>query len=230
MSDLSEAVRQAGGMLAGKDPEVWRIAGLSVVLSLSATIAASAAAVPFASSFAGARFPGHRLVRALFSAAMAFPTILVGLVLFALFSRQGPFGVLHLLYTPLLMGVGQFLLALPVCLVLMLAAIEAVDPRARETALLLGATVSQARRVVRREARSGLVVAAVAAFSRVIAEVGCALVVGGDIRWRTRVLTTAIAGDTRSGDFSRALALGAILLVVALAVSGAAALLPGRRR
>lgn len=230
MSDLAEALRQAGGMLAGKEPEVWRIAGLSVVLSVSATAGACLAALPLASALSGTRFRGRRLVDALLSAGMAFPTVLVGLVLFALFARQGPLGTFQLLYTPVLMGIGQFLLALPICLVLMLTALEAVDPRARESALLLGATLAQARRAVRREARAGILVALVAAFSRVITEVGCALIVGGDIRGKTRVLTTAIAGDTRTGDFARALALGAILLIVALAVNLAAALLPRRRR
>ncbi len=230
MSDLADALRQAGGMLAGREPEVWRIAGLSLALSVSATAGASIAALPFASALAGSRFRGRRVVDALLAAGMAFPTVLIGLILFSLFARQGPLGTFQLLYTPWLMGVGQFLLALPICLVLMLTALEAVDPRAREAALLLGATSAQARRAVRREARAGLFVAVVAAFSRVITEVGCALIVGGDIRGRTRVLTTAIAGDTRTGDFARALALGAILLVVALAVNLAAALLTGRRR
>lgn len=230
MSDLAEAVRQAGAMLAGKEPEVWRIAGLSLALSLSATVGASLVALPVASALAGARFRGRRVVDALLSAGMAFPTVLVGLVLFALFSRQGPLGKFQLLYTPWLMGMGQILLAVPICLVLMLSALESVDPRAREAALLLGATPAQARRAVRREARAGLVVALVAAFSRVITEVGCALIVGGDIRGKTRVLTTAIAGDTRTGDFARALALGAILLVLALAVNLAVAVLPRRRR
>lgn len=230
MSDLVEAVRQAGGMLAGREPEVWRIAGLSLVLSLSATAGASLAALPIASVLAGSRFRGRRVVDALLSSAMAFPTVLVGLVLFALFARQGPMGTMQLLYTPHLMCLGQFLLALPICVVLMLSALEAVDPRAREAALLLGATPAQARRAVRREARAGILVAVVAAFSRVITEVGCALIVGGDIRGKTRVLTTAIAGDTRTGEFARALALGAVLLVIALAVNLLAAIVPRRGR
>lgn len=230
MSDLAEAVRQAGEMIAGREPEVWRIAGLSMALSLSATAGACLLSLPIASALAGSRFRGRRVVDALLQAGMAFPTVLVGLLLFAFFARQGPFGTLGLLYTPTLMGLGQLLLALPICVVLFLSAIEAVDPRARETALLLGATAAQARRVVRREARAGILVAVVAAFSRVVTEVGCALIVGGDIRGKTRILTTAIAGDTRTGDFARALALGAILLALALAVNLVAALLPRGRR
>jgi tungstate transport system permease protein len=162
--------------------------------------------------------------------ALAFPTVVVGLLIYGLLSRRGPLGGLGWLYTWQAIVVADTLLALPVAAALSAAAVQNVDPRVRRTALTLGATPWHAAVTVAREARFALVAVVTAAFGQAVAEVGAAMIVGGNIRHETRTLTTAVALATAQGDFGFALALGIVLIVVALLVNVALQALQGSGR
>jgi tungstate transport system permease protein len=150
---------------------------------------------------------------------MAIPTVVIGLFVFSFISRQGPLGVLGLLFTPAAMVVGQFLLATPIVVALSYAAIQGIDPRVKMTALTLGARSHQVIITLLLEARFAIIAAVIAGFGRVIGEVGSAMMLGGNIRGYTRTISTAIALETSKGEFSLGLALGMILLTVALSVN-----------
>jgi tungstate transport system permease protein len=203
-------------------PELPEILGVTLRVSGAATLLAALASVPLGLVLALASFPGKRAVVTLVHTLMALPTVVVGLLLYGLLSRSGPLGFLELLYTPWAMIAGQFLLALPVITALTYSAVAGVDPRVRRTALTLGATELQAGRTLLREARFGMLAAVAAGFGRAITEIGAAMMLGGNIRGLTRTITTAITMETAKGDFALGLALGLILLAVAL---GANALL-----
>jgi tungstate transport system permease protein len=165
------------------------------------------------------RFRGRRLIITLLNTLMALPTVVVGLVLFGLFSRQGPLGSLGLLFTPWAMIAGQTVLAAPIVANYVLAAVSGSDRRIMDTALTLGATPYQAGIQLLKEIRYGVMAAVIAGFGRVIAEVGVAMMLGGNIRGLTRTMTTAIALETSKGEFAFGLSLGIVLLGVALFVN-----------
>ena len=144
---------------------------------------------------------------------------MVGLLVFAFISRQGPLGFLGILFSPTAMIIGQFILAIPIITALTISAVQGVDQRAHLTALTLGANHIQTSITVLNEARFALVAAIIAGFGRVIGEVGSAIMLGGNIRNYTRTITTAIALETSKGDFGFAIALGIILMVVSFAVN-----------
>jgi tungstate transport system permease protein len=153
--------------------------------------------------------------------SMAIPSVFLGLLLYALFSRQGPFGLLGLtwLYTPLLMVVGQALLAAPIIGALTRGILERVDPRVYETALTMGAGPVRAVIAVLREYRGAIGSAVAAGFARALTEVGCAWIVGGNIRGQTRVITTSVVYHTVRGEFGTSFALGLVLFLIALVVN-----------
>jgi tungstate transport system permease protein len=150
---------------------------------------------------------------------MALPTVVVGLLLFGLLSRQGPLGSWGLLFTPVAMILGQLVLATPIVANLVLAAVAGADKRILPTLITLGASPFQASIQLLKELRFGIMAAIIAGFGRVIAEVGVAMMLGGNIRGLTRTMTTAIALETSKGEFAFGLALGIILLAVALLVN-----------
>jgi len=164
----------------------------------------------------------------LLNTALAFPTVVIGLVIYGLLARHGPLGGLGLLFTWQAIVVAEVILALPIATALSAAAVQAVDPRVRRTALTLGAGTLRTAWAVAREARFALAAAVVLAFGRVLSEVGAALIVGGNIRHETRTLTTAITLATSQGNFSLAIALGLVLLALALTVNVLIQLLQGR--
>lgn len=152
---------------------------------------------------------------------MALPTVVVGLVFYSLLSRRGPLGELGLVFTPIGMAMGLFVLALPTVINLTLAAIQSLEKNLFLTCKLLGATPTQQAAKILVEARFAVTAAIVVAFGRVISEVGIAMMLGGNIKGFTRTMTTAIALETSKGEFELGLALGIVLLSVALAVNGA---------
>ncbi len=195
-----------------------RATWLSLRVSLAATLLAGAVGVPAGAWLGSARFPGRRALVVLTNTLMAIPTVLVGLLVYVLLSRQGPLGVLSMLYTPAAMVLGEALLALPLVTALTRGAVETLDPRARETAVTLGAGRWRTVFVLAVEASPALGAAMLSAFGRVVSELGIALMVGGNIRGETRTLTTAMALATQRGDFALAVSLGAVLLCLALGV------------
>lgn len=191
----------------------------SLYTSSCAIVIAALLGVPIGLWLGLSRFRGRQLAITLLNTLMALPTVVVGLLLFGLLSRQGPLGPLGLLFTPLAMIAGQTVLATPIVANLVLAAVTGSDSRIINTALTLGASQFQAARQLLREIRFGVMAAVIAGFGRVIAEVGVAMMLGGNIRNSTRTMTTAIALETSKGEFAFGLALGLVLLGVALLVN-----------
>jgi tungstate transport system permease protein len=202
---------------------IARELGLAVWVSLKtsglAALVASALAVPAALFLAGRDFRGKRAILLINQTWMAAPTVVIGLLFYALLSRNGPLGGLGLLYTQAAMTVGQVFLILPLITGFSYTALRQVDRRARQTALTLGASRRQAGWIVLREARFPLVVAVLAGFARAISEVGIAMMLGGNIRNATRNITTSIALETAKGEFRSGVALGIILLVITLGIN-----------
>jgi tungstate transport system permease protein len=219
MDYIIDAFLGAFWLILSLDREIFSIALLSLRVAGTATVFATLIGVPLAYVIATRDFPGKRAVLTIFNTLMAVPTVLVGLFCYAFFSRRGPLGFLDLLFTPTGMVIGDLILALPLIVALTIAAVNAVDPRARLTALALGATPRQTSWTVLLDARYALMAAVFNGFGRVVAEVGAAMMLGGNIRGYTRTLTTAIALETSKGEFAFAMALGLILLTLALMVN-----------
>lgn len=202
---------------------IFRELALAIWVSLKtsglAALVASAVAVPAALFLAGRDFRGKRLVLLINQTWMAAPTVVIGLLFYSLLSRTGPFGRLGLLYTQTAMTVGQVFLILPLIVGFSYTALRQVDKRARLTALTLGASRRQAGWIVLREARFPLLVAVLAGFARAISEVGIAMMLGGNIRYATRNITTSIALETAKGEFRNGVILGAVLLVITLGIN-----------
>ena len=219
MSYLVDSLLKALELIFTIDREVRMAVWTSLYTSSCATLLSGALGIPIGLWLGISRFPGRRLAITLLNTLMALPTVVVGLLLFGLFSRQGPLGPLGLLFTPLAMIAGQTVLATPIVANLVLAAVTGADQRIINTALTLGANRLQAARQLLREIRFGVMAAVIAGFGRVVAEVGVAMMLGGNIRNSTRTMTTAIALETSKGEFAFGLALGMILLGVALLVN-----------
>lgn len=164
-------------------------------------------------------FPGKRVIVALVNTGMGLPPVVVGLLVALLFWRTGPLGFLQLMYTPAAMVIAQFIIALPLVIGLSLAALEQVDPEILLQARALGASTGQVIVVLLKESRMGQLAAIIAAFGGVVSEVGAVMMVGGNLKGYTRVLTTAIVQETRMGNFRSAIYLGLILLSLSFAVN-----------
>jgi len=216
MGELGSAVAQAAALLLGGDTILWSIIAISFSVSLRALAFAAPLALLGAFVLAHAHFPGRRLLVTLANTLMAVPAVVVGLTLYLLLSRAGPLGAWNLLFTPSAMVLGQILICLPLIVAMAHAAFQAGDRRAWETALTLGATRWRAMLTVMFDLRFGLLAALIAAFGRIIAEVGCSMMVGGNILYHTRNIPTAVALETAKGDYARGIALGFVLLAFAL--------------
>jgi tungstate transport system permease protein len=212
-------------MLGPLPPIVW----LSLYVSGLALAIATVTGVPLGAGLALFRVPGRRLLELLIYTGMGLPPVVVGLVVYMFLSRSGPLGMLGWLFTPAGMIVAQVIIALPVIIGLTFTAVESVDPGLRLQVRALGATPRQVMWTVLAETRGGVLAAIVAGFGSIISEVGAVMLVGGNIEGQTRVLTTAIVLETRKGNFELALALGGILLALALAAN-AILLRLGQRR
>lgn len=219
MGFLFESFQHAISLILSFDREVFNTVWTSLYTSTVAILLAAAVGVPFGTFLGLGRFAGRRAVLTLLNTLMALPTVVVGLVLFGLFSRQGPLGSWGFLFTPWAMIAGQMVLATPIVANYTVAAVAGADPRIMTTALTLGASRLRAMRQLLLETRFGIIAAIVAGFGRVIAEVGVAMMLGGNIRGYTRTMTTAIALETSKGEFAFGLALGIVLLTVALVVN-----------
>ncbi len=199
--------------------DFYAIVWLSLRVSGAAVLLSSLIGIPGGVSLGLARRGGARWHTAVIHTGMALPPVVVGLVLYILLSRSGPFGSLGWLYTPQAMIAAQTILTLPFVVGITMTAVAAVPPELASQLRSLGASDWQCRWTILREARRGVVVALAAAFGRSISEVGAVLIVGGNIAGHTRVLTTAIVLETGKGNFGFALALGGALLLFALAVN-----------
>ncbi len=216
------AFRQAAMLVISPGRELLGIIGLSLLVSGTAVCLASALGVGFASVLAlSRRFPLRGAIMNIMNTFMGLPPVVVGLALYLLLSNSGPLGFLQLLYTPKAMILAQFVIAFPIVTAISHSAIVSIDPSISSAAKTLGATAVQHTWTLIREARFGIFSGIMAALGRVMAEVGAILIVGGNIKGFTRVMTTAIALETSQGDFELAIALGIVLITISLAVNSA---------
>ena len=219
MDTLFSGIIQAFSLILHLDAELFGIILLSLKVSGLALVIATVLGLPLGSLLGLTRFPGRNLAISAMNTLMGLPPVVVGLIVYLLLSRRGPLGLLGLLYSPAAMIIAQTILSLPIVTALSHAAITGVDPLIRQAARTLGATPGQETLAVIREARYGIFSAIIAAFGRVMAEVGAILIVGGNIAGYTRVMTTTIALETDKGNFELALALGVILLALSFAIN-----------
>jgi len=196
------------------DPEVWQITILSLQVSAIATGISLLMGLPVGTWLALGNFRGRSFILSIINTGMALPPVVVGLVVAIMLWRSGPLGDLRLIYTPIAIIIAQTVIAAPVVTGLTAAALEALDPRLRQQLLGLGASRGQMIWYLWREARLPLLAALMAGFGSVISEVGASMMVGGNIRGQTRVLTTAIVLETGKGEFGQALALSTLLLIL----------------
>ncbi len=220
--------REALKLLTPPSAELLQIIGLSLLVSASATLLAGILAAPFGTWLAMHEFRFKRQIITLMNTAMAIPAVLIGLLVYMTLSRQGLLGFLGLLFTPWAMILAQALLAFPIVAVLTLSALKNAARDSKDLALSLGASRMQMAILIVRQGRFAFLTALISAFSRVIGETGMTLMVGGNIKGETRVMTTAISLETLKGNFEIGIALGIVLLMVALLVNMAMQRLQGR--
>jgi len=219
MELIWEGLTEAYWLLITLDPLVMGAALRTLWISTLAVALATAFGLPAGTVLGRVRFPGRQLVVMACRAGMAVPTVFIGIIGYLLMSRRGPLGPLELLYTPWAIVAGEFCLALPIILSITQGTIKALDRRVGETAWTLGAGLLRRWRTYISEARVGVVLAVLAAFARCVTELGIAMMVGGNMPDRTRTLATATAMETGKGEFGRGMAMGIILLMVALLVT-----------
>ena len=201
------------------DAELLTIVGVSVKVSCVSTVFASIIGVPIGFAVAFGSFAGKRMIITILNTLLALPTVVIGLFVYAFVSRRGILGVLDLLYTQNAIIIGQSILIIPLVAVFTIAAISRIDERYRKTAMTLGANRRQTAWVILREARFGIAAAVIAAFGRVISEVGISMMLGGNIRGFTRTMTTAMALEYDKGAFTLAVALGIVLLTMSFGMN-----------
>jgi tungstate transport system permease protein len=228
VNDILAGFGEALRLIATGDAELFEIIALSLRVSGFALIISVIIGVPLGTLLGLVRVPGRGAITVGLYTGMGLPPVVVGLFVYLMLSRSGPFGPLGWLFTPKAMVVAQSIIALPLVAGLTLTAVQAVDPALRVQVRALGATALQEAWAVIVEARIGVVAAIVAAFGGIISEVGAVMLVGGNIEGKTRVLTTAIVLNTRVGEFALAIALGVILLSLAFIANIALLKLQGR--
>jgi tungstate transport system permease protein len=219
MGYILDGLKQGMAILIPPNREILQIVVLSLAVSGGATVLAALAAIPAALILALKEFRGRRFLVGVVNTALSIPAVLIGLLVYGLVNRRGPMGTLGLLFTPGAMILAQALLAFPIITALALAALQGIARDARDLALSLGANRLQLALAVIRQGRFAFLTALIAGFSRVIGETGMTLMVGGNIKGQTRVLTTAISLETMKGNFEFGIALGIVLLLAAMAIN-----------
>lgn len=219
MNEILDGIIRAFQMIFTGDPILYGVVFRSLFFSGVATILAVLWATPIAMLIGLRDFRGKSIIKSFFTAMIGMPTVALGLILFLFFTKAGPLGFLGLLFTPGAVILGEAVLVTPLIVSIATNAIEAVDPEMLNLARTLGASESQASIAVLKEAFNGIIFSNVAGFNRAIAELGVALMVGGNIAGLTDVLTTDISKFTSRGDFATAIALAVILLVIVFGIN-----------
>jgi len=222
MSDILASLALALRLIAGADPELRRIVALSLEVSLSAALLACAAGLPLGAWLAVRRFPGRRAVIVSLNALLGLPSVVVGLLVYLMLSRAGPLGSLGILFTPTAIVIAQTLLVLPIVAAMARQMVEDAWGEYREQLTSLGVSPARAVPTLLMDLRFSLLTVVLLGFGRAASEVGAVMIVGGNIDGVTRVMTTAIALETSKGDLPLALALGAVLIGVVLALNALA--------
>ncbi|UCE28916.1 MAG: ABC transporter permease [Candidatus Bathyarchaeota archaeon] len=211
------------------NPVVLETTFRSIVVSGTATLLSALLGIPLGVLIGFKDFAGKRFVKTIFNALLGVPTVALGLILYLAFSHSGFLGFLDLLYTPVGIMIGQAILIVPIMISLVIHAVESVDPDVMDLARTLGASETEASFAVLRESTAGVTLAFISCFNRAIAELGVAVSVGGNIRGWTRMLTTTIALEARTGEIEYSIAMAAILLLIVFAVTLVINLIQGRR-
>ncbi|MDE4907383.1 ABC transporter permease [Methanogenium marinum] len=219
MSEIIDGFITAVTLVVTLNPEVYEIAFRSIYITFTATLIASVISIPLALYLAFHDFRGKTSIVNLIHTLYALPTVLIGLLVFLMLSRQGPLGFLGLLFTPAGMIIGQVILVIPILVGLTYSAVTSLDPIVKDTIISLGADYMQFLVSILREVRFVIYAAIAMAFGRAISEVGAAIIIGGNIKGFTRILTTAISLETSMGNIELSMALGIILLFIALIVN-----------
>ncbi len=219
MQGFAGEFSHALSLILNGDAELWAIVFLSLKVSVFAVLISALIGMPVGAALAVARFPGRRALIVLMNALMGFPPVVVGLLVYLMLSRSGPLGALELLYTPTAMVIAQVVLVTPIVAALTRQVVEMLTEEYSEQLRSLGVSRLASVPVLLWDARLALITALLAGFGRAIAEVGAVIIVGGNINHVTRVMTTTIALETSKGNLALALALGAILIGIAVAVN-----------
>jgi tungstate transport system permease protein len=219
LTELWQGFIKALQLIVTLDPEVLQITGRSLWIAVTSCSIASLLCLPLGSIIHFNKFPGKRFLINLIQTLYSIPTVAVGLFVFVFISSSGPLGFLNILFTPIAMIIGQVILVTPIILGLIISALSGVDRAVSETAISLGATRTQTTALIYKEARFAIITAVVMGFGRAISEVGLSLMVGGNIQGFTRTITTAISLETSKGDIELSIALGIILIALALIIN-----------
>lgn len=219
MNFIAEGFFKAFELIFSGSEEVWSAVGVSFKLTTITMFVALALGMPLGFSLGYFSFPGKKFIRSVVDTCLAMPTVVVGLLVYAFISNAGPLGEYRLLFSISGMAIGQTFLALPIVVSLTASAIESVDYRLHLTLKTLGANALQQAQTTLWETRYQILGAAITAYGRVVAEVGVSMMLGGNIKWRTRTITTAITLETGKGDFSMGIALGLLLLFFSFALN-----------
>lgn len=219
MGEILDGIREAVLLLISLDPEVMNIISVSLQVSGTALLISVVIGLPLGTFLGLTKFPGKKFVTALLYTGMGFPPVVIGLFVFIILSASGPLGSLGWLFTPKAIIVAQAIISFPLIAGFVMTAVMGIDKNLLRQVEALGATKTQIIWTTIKEARLGTLVAIIAGFGSVISEVGAVMLVGGNIRGATRVLTTAIVLETRKGQFGLAIALGLILLTIAFIVN-----------
>ena len=219
METILQGIREGFYLIVQMDAEIVQVTILSLQVSMIALVLSALIGIPAGAASALKKFPGKKLLLNIVYTLMGLPPVLAGLFVYLLLTYRGPLGQYELLFSPAAMVIAQVLLATPIIWGLTARAVMALEQNVYDTAVTLGASRRQAALTLIRESRMGIIAALTTAFGRVIAEVGAVMLVGGNIRWATRVLTTSIVLETRMGNFSTALALGIILLTISFLIN-----------
>ena len=228
MHSLTNSTLDALKLLFNGNEELWTIIAISFQISATAILIAALPALLIGFALAYADFPGRRLLISIFNTLLAVPAVVVGLTLYILLSRQGPLGDFHLLFTQTAMVLGQIALSFPILVAMSHSAFQSAEIRAWDTARTLSSNSINAFLIMIREVRFGLLGALLAAYGRIIAEVGASMMLGGNILHYTRNIPTAIALETSKGEFSQGIALGIILVLMAFLLTTALHYIQGK--
>ena len=228
VGEFAEGFREAFHLIVSGDPEILDITLRAIYISGTATVLSILWCIPIGVILGLSDFLGKRFIKGFFNALLGMPTVALGLILYLMFSSSGPLGSLNLFLNPLGVSIGQAILITPIIVSFITSAVEAVDPDVKDLAKTLGASETEASFTMLKESTSGVLLAVVAGFNRAIAELGIVLMIGQNLRGRTRVLTTTIALETTRGNIAVSIALAIILLLIVFSISLAANLIQRR--
>jgi len=216
MDFILDGIIQALILLINRDNETFSAIVATLQASTISMIVSLIIGMPCGFFLGYKPFPGHRVIRTLVNTLLSMPTVFIGLAIYALLTRHGPLGEWGLLFSITGIAIGQAVLAIPIVIALVASAVESAGPDLKITLITLGADRKQLLINTLKEVRWSIIAAAMTAYGRVMTEVGISMMIGGNIKWHTRTITTAIALETNQGDFSKGIALGLVLLFIAL--------------